>query len=528
MAQLSFPVSCEGGLDLTSTPFTLLKQPGKAQVLKNMEPDLSGGYKKIYGFSKYGTSQVTGAADKVIGIRDYSDGVIACAGTGIYFSTDGVTWIHLNKTGASSGLSLTALNAAAELTRSNTAHYQIEKYEGSEEYGIISAVNGIDKVGWLKFTGSGGSRIYYYKELDASTGAPQAPKYAEVFKDRLFLSGDSSNPNTVYWSDRYEMDDFLGAGAGFINISDEVTGIKSFRDQLVIFGRNSIHTLSNIEGALSLKSITRNVGCVSGASVQEFGGNLLFLARDGVRTVAATDRIGDLELGIISRNITPLLTNIINNLDTYDISSVVVKKRNQYRLFYNVSAGTSKAISGTLRTTVEGLTVWEWGEIEGWDAPAIVSSDGSTSEEDLWHGDYNGFVHKEDTSGSFNDVAYEASYKTVEIDFNDLKMRKTFHEVAVSTNAEGILTLTLQPEYDFADNTIHQPEVKTIDTIYSASLLGTFVLGTDILGASTTPLIKINLEGSGSSIALTFKTNDTNNPYTIGGFVINFIPSGRQ
>jgi hypothetical protein len=516
-------------LDLTSSPFTLLRYPGRAKKLVNMEPALSGGYKKIYGYAKFGTAQVTGSSDTILGIKDYADGVFACADTGIWFSTDGVTWVKVNKDGASAGLNLTNLNAAAELTRSTTARYQIVTYEGSEEYGIVVAVNGSDEAAWIKFTGSGGGRTYFYKELtNAATGAPTAPSYAEILKERLFLSGDSTNPNRVYWSDRYKMDDFLGSGAGFIDIADEVTGIKAFREQLVIFGKNSIYTLSGFDGGLTLKPVTRNVGCINGFTIQEFGSNLLFLARDGIRTVAATDRIGDLELGVISRNITPLVADVIGALGTYDVSSVTIKKRNQYRFFYNSSGATSKAILGTLRYTPDGVMSWEWGEIEGWDAPAIVSSSGADEAEDIYHGGYDGYIYKENTSGSFDGVAYKATYKTVEMDIGDIGMRKTFHELSLSTNAEGTLTLTLTPEYDFADNTIHQPSAKTLSTIYSASLFGSAIFGTDRFGASQTPIININLEGSGYSATMKFETNDTNSPYTIGGFFIDFIASGRR
>jgi len=658
-----YAVSCEGGLDLTSSPFTLLKFPGRAKKLTNMEPALSGGYKKIYGYEKFGTSKLpnnlgselitngtfdtdvsgwtavdatlgwllggllrvfntttdgyayqsfttvvgesyivefdgagiaagatsgkvvasttsdsTGELNSlsvlswlvgntfqfvatttttyvlvytigtvpaqsdwdnvsvkqinditIVGITDYADGVFACAGTGIYFSTEGATWIQVNKDGASAGLTLANLKAASPLVRTTDYFYNIVTYEGSEEYGITIATNGIDEAAWIKFTGSGSGRTYFYKELDnATTGAPSAPVYAEILKERLFLSGDSTNPNRIYWSDRYEMDDFLGSGAGFVDIADEVTGIKAFREQLVIFGKNSIYTLSGFDGGLTLKPVTRNVGCINGFTIQEFGSNILFLARDGIRTVAATDRIGDLELGVVSRNITPLISDIVSAIGTYDISSIVIKKRNQYRLFYNSSATTSKGIVGTLRYTAEGATTWEWGELEDWDAPALVSTSGANEEEDIYHGAYDGYIYKENISGSFDGAAFKATYTTVEMDLGDISMRKTFHQIALSTDAEGTLSLTLSPEYDFADSTIHQPNEKTLDTLYSATLIGSFVLGTGVLGAAQTPITKINLEGSGYSAAFKFETNDINAPYTIGGFFVEFIPSGRR
>ena len=43
--------NCEGGLILNRSTF--LMQPGEALELRNFEPDIEGGYRRISGFSKY-------------------------------------------------------------------------------------------------------------------------------------------------------------------------------------------------------------------------------------------------------------------------------------------------------------------------------------------------------------------------------------------------------------------------------------------------------------------------------------------
>ena len=56
-----------------------------------------------------------------------------------------------------------------------------------------------------------------------------------------------------------------------------------------------MHKLININDSSNIRidPITENVGCLSGYSIQEIGGDLIFLAPDGLRTVAGTARIGD-------------------------------------------------------------------------------------------------------------------------------------------------------------------------------------------------------------------------------------------
>jgi hypothetical protein len=99
-------------------------------------------------------------------------------------------------------------------------------------------------------------------------------------------------------------------GAGSIKLSDQVIGLKSFRGDLIIFCRNSLHKLININDSsnIAVVPITQNVGCLSSHSIQEIGGDLVFLSPDGIRSVAGTSRIGDVELGSVSRQIQSVIS----------------------------------------------------------------------------------------------------------------------------------------------------------------------------------------------------------------------------
>jgi hypothetical protein len=59
--------NCEGGLVLNKSTF--LMQPGEALELRNFEPDIEGGYRRINGFSKYVSVVVpytSSASEKVL------------------------------------------------------------------------------------------------------------------------------------------------------------------------------------------------------------------------------------------------------------------------------------------------------------------------------------------------------------------------------------------------------------------------------------------------------------------------------
>ena len=86
--------NCEGGLILNRSTF--LMQPGEALELRNFEPDIEGGYRRINGFSKYVSAvvpQTASASEKVLMVATFGSKVLAARGTSI-FSADpgGSSW----------------------------------------------------------------------------------------------------------------------------------------------------------------------------------------------------------------------------------------------------------------------------------------------------------------------------------------------------------------------------------------------------------------------------------------------------
>ena len=67
-AQLSpFVFACEGGLVLDQPTFAM--QPGMALELQNFEPDISGGYRRISGYTKWNSNivpQTSSSTEKVL------------------------------------------------------------------------------------------------------------------------------------------------------------------------------------------------------------------------------------------------------------------------------------------------------------------------------------------------------------------------------------------------------------------------------------------------------------------------------
>jgi hypothetical protein len=290
--------------------------------------------------------------------------------------------------------------------------------------------------------------------------------------------------------------------------------------------------LTNLDSTPIIKSVTKNIGCVSGNSIQEIGGDLIFLAPDGLRTVAGTARIDDVELGSISRKILPLVDDILRNFANYTISSTVIRERSQYRLFYYQSGQANsgqKGIIGTFKYSSEGIPAFEWSETKGLPVKFITSDLNSSGTEFIYHADESGYVYQHDTGNSFNGSNVEAEFQTPDMDYGDNGLRKSLYAVKANIRPEGVQNdLNLRIRYDFENSEVPQPGNFAVGNLSSASLFGSALFGTGIFGATTLPSKRITVTGSGFSNNFKFFSNDTNAPYSVNGMFVSFIAGGRR
>ena len=543
MPSQPYALACEGGLDKSSSSFELLRRPGSATRLRNFEVDVAGGYRRVNGFSVFGGDSAArpNSSNQVLGLHVYGDGVIACSGTNIYFSLDGTSWLQINRDSvAGGGDNYSTFTGRSALARTSQGKAHFATYEGDTAYGevIITDEGSGVKPFYFKMTGTGAlsDRTYFAKEITVDGSV--YPKFCTIHDKHLVVGGSSTEPNGIRYSGTSDIDDFSSSGSGTIILDDQVVGLRSFREDLIIFCRNSIWKLSNINNSstIAVEPITKNIGCLDGKSIQEIGGDLVFLAPDGIRTLAGTVRIGDVELGTVSRSIQPIIKRIADNIGTYNISSIVIRDKSQYRLYYGTSSsGTSaEGIIGTLKTNEQGFTQFQWAETFGIDASAAATSGfNSSGVEKHYHGDYAGYIYNHDTGNSFNPAEVEtnikAEYQTPDLDYGDLGTLKTLKYVKISATPEGEISSSLRIRYNFDDPDSPQPSDYSI-TVDKPSLFGnaTFTTGSYVFGAASDPITRQVVEGSGHSNYFRVFSDDTKDPYTVNGLYIDYVPSGRQ
>ena len=528
-----FGISCRGGLNTNLNQLEMLRQPGLATKLRNFEVDPDGGYRRINGFTQFGDTRPNSDED-VLGIFVYGDGVVVCSGTDIHFSIDGSTWIQINKSSvANGGDNYTTFTGRTALARTGQGQCSFALFEGATyDYGELIIADGANELYSFRMEGTGALTTRTFFAYEITVNGTNGVKYITNHDHHLIAAGVENNLNTVYYSVYNDPDNFTGTGAGSVVISDQIQGIRGFRTDLIVFAKNSIHKLININDPNNIRidPITENVGCLSGYSIQEIGGDLLFLSPDGIRTVAGTARIGDVELSSVSRQIQSIIGDIANSINTFTIDSCVLRSKSQYRLFYTdktLGSNVSKGIIGTF--TANGF---EWAETLGIQAMGLTTGFDVDGIEKAFHGDKDGYIYNHDTGNAFNPEGIEtrivSEYQTPNFDFGDIGTRKTIKYVRISVSPEGECQPTLRMRFDYEDPNIPQPQDYTLDSIPLPAIFGSAAFGTATFGAANDPMFRQPVEGSGNTISFRIRSEDVKAPYAINGLYIDYMPSGRR
>jgi len=505
-----FVTSLGGGLILNRDVFSM--QPGEALELKNFEPDITGGYKKILGTTKYNDNivpQVASSAERVVMSAVFNGVVLGARGGSIHYASSGSgSWTSL----------ITGLGTP-------TQNYEFRKFNFSGTDNIVIC------------SGTSTPRIvntsYTVTNVNA-TGSANF-KNVEVFKNHIFFSGDSSNPQSVKFMAPFETNDFATAsGGGEIRVDSTVTGLKIFRDSLFIFCNDEIFKLVGSSSAdFALQPVTRKIGCIDGRSIQEFGGDVIFLAPDGLRTIAGTDRIGDVELGTISKQI----QGIIEDITTHNINSLVIREKSQYRLFYptgdNQGEGAAKGIICVIKGQPQGGAGFEYSELIGLKV-SCCDSDFISSTETVVSGGYDGFIYQQESGNVFTRAATTATisafYRTPDITMGDPGIRKSMQRVIWNYENEGNVDTNFKLRYDFDSPSVPQPAAYTLSAGAGIAVYGLSIstYGTAVYGSSGANLVRQSVEGSGFTVALRVEEQSTNPPVSFKGYQLEFIPGGRR
>lgn len=566
--------NCEGGLILNRSNFIM--QPGEALQLENFEPDISGGYRRISGFRKYVNAVVphtSSSSESLLMIANFDNKVLAARGEKIFssasaelsiaiaadtsmtgsgtitvpstlgFSSSGTLQINseiftytgktsTTFTGVTRAVSSTAaahakLDVVSEswtvrdTGRTSAAKYHFERYnfDGNEKIVCVDGVN---------------APVIFNTSMaaaDVSDSSVAGATVVAAYRNHMFYGGKSTTPQEVVFSEPFNEDGFTsGQGAGSIKVDDTVVALKVFRDSLFIFCENRIFKLTGSSSSdFSVQPVTRNIGCINSFTVQEFAGDLIFLGPDGLRTVAATARIGDTELGTISKNIQTVFDENISDAGSFD--SVVIPDKTQYRIFFTKDGQGQSLSKGAI--CVLKKEAFEFSETRGIQV-ACTDTFVESGNVIVLHGDTTGFIQRQESGNDFDGTAILGRYRSPDMSFGDSGIRKHMQRVIINYKPEADIDADLILRYDNEDTDSARPANYPLDTASVAAQYGSATYSTEgsatqfVYGGPTQPLVRQPVEGSGFSVALKVEDGGTTAPYSLKGFQLEYQLGARR
>ena len=507
----TFPIEFKGGLISNLSPLQHgTNAVGSATILQNFEPNKEGGYSKIRGFEKFSDTAVPGSGP-ILGLKVISSGLYVVARknasnyTQWYYGT-GTSWTSMATSANTSG------GKARSVTYNLSGDAKTIFVDGTNYPGIYNT--------------SGNTFTYLTTPSDI-----EGSDHVAVFKTTGFFA----KGNSLYFTAPFTVDDFdVANGAGSFNIAQTITGLAVFRDQLIIFTKNSIKRLTGSTAAdFTISPITDRIGCINGDTIQEVGGDIMYLAPDGLRLLSATDRIGDFGLDVASDPINKTVSDFITSTSVY--SSIILREKAQYRVFGYISseqAQTSQGLIGT-KFTSQGAGSIAWAETKGIKAHVADSTYVGTTEIAAFGND-DGYVYRMETGGSFDGSNIEAIYESPYMPLNDPQMRKSFYKMTLYAEPTGSMELNFNIKYDFGATTnkaVIQPNTQTISSTGSSIFefgATNAVFGTATYGGELDNIYNKNIIGSGKTVAIRIEDNSTKPTFTLDTALLEYRTNDRQ
>lgn len=573
---------CEGGLIANRSTFIM--QPGQALQLENFEPDIEGGYRRINGYQKHVKHVVpytTSSDEEVLLVTTFANRVIAARGEKIWssattslgtsssnaiasgtamtgsgtitvvsttgFNTSGTLQIddeQFTYTGVTATTftgvtrAVNSTTAATHSATSDTSRTVVSETWTVRDTGRTSAT----KYSLERFNYDGNSKLLLVDGVnapvvfnsslaatDVSESSVAGASIVTSFREHMFYAGMSATPQEVVFSQPFDEDAFSsGAGAGSFKVDDVVVGLKVFRDDLFVFCENRIFKLSGSSSAnFVVSSVTRDIGCINGNTIQEFAGDLIFLGPDGLRTVAGTAKIGDVELGTISSNVQSLFDENISNASVFD--SVVIPQKTQYRLFFSKTAGSASLTEGlicVLKNSGQG-TAYEFSRIKGI-KPSCTDTFITAGDVLVLHGGFDGYVYRQEEGTTFDGTAINGKYRSADLTFNDPGIRKHMQRVIVNYKPESTIDADLFVRYDYESSNSSRPLAYPLDSATIAGIYGVSTYGVPTYGGPSQPLLRQSVEGSGFAVALRVNDGGATAPYSLKGFQLEYQLGARR
>lgn len=481
-------INLGGGLDAVS-PATA-NNPAMLINADNIECKRGGGYRRILGYSKFDTNEISGEGN-ILGVWMFNGKVYAFRNV-----TGGATATMWESTGSGWTAKKTLLAPGGSYEFVNYSFAGTEKMYG---------VSGTHKA--FEWDGT--------TWTDLTTGmTSDTPSHLIAHRKHLFLSFGRSVQHSglgvpTSWT--------LATGASEMVVEGDVTGFSKLSGGVLgIFTETNISILSGSStadwAAEKLSEHGSNAGAVVG-SIQQMGGNVRFMDSRGIADFQASQKFGDFEDALISRAIAPL----IEGKGTKVTASTVVRGKSQYRIFFNDSTGFVFTFDGE-RVMISRMNMAHT-------VHCIVNGEDNNGVEKIYFGSTDGYVRQMESGNSFDGSNIVALIDTAYSNMGAVSRVKRFRRLRADIQSSGNVSVKCRADYRIGAEGLPKSGDKAMSFPKGQSPLGSgATLGATYLGAVPINEGRVALEGRGDWVSFRFFSDSASDPvWDIDGITVEYL-----
>jgi len=275
-----------------------------------------------------------------------------------------------------------------------------------------------------------------------------SPKHIAAHKKHLFLSFAKGSLQHSSIGDPYGWS--VVTGASELGTGDEITALQVMKgDAMAVFNRNRSYILYGTSSVdWNLRTFSNNSGGIEW-TIQNLT-ETIYLDDRGITNLAAVNAYGDFAVSTLSKKIKP----IIDDQKGSSLSSLRVRKKGQYRLFFTDGSGvygtfTGNRLAGFIRVDL-GKPVY-----------TVCSAEDASGDEIMFFGSDDGYVYQMDKGTSFDGTAIEGILRLSYYHFDTPTRNKRFRKIHFEMRADSNIELKFQP--DFTYGSVDVPEGRSVN-----------------------------------------------------------------
>jgi len=308
------------------------------------------------------------------------------------------------------------------------------------------------------------------------------------------------------------------SGAVEFAVGDIITGLENTQgDVLSVFTANTTSLLYGTSAAdWNLKEHSLNTGAREWTIQRVF--NTRFLDDRGLTQLNAVFAFGDFKENTFSQEIDPLVKAKLGT----EIDSVVVREKDQYRIFFSDN-------------TALFCRIWDTDDFPQFtrvEYPIKVltcnTTENSTGQEEIFFGSEDGFVYQMDAGTSFDGAAMEY---VLRLPFNNLRSPrniKRFYQAILEIDAPAGIDLKFAPDFQYGSSEIPKGQLQTFNVSSGGGYWNEGIQwGSFFWGGQTQGEAKAYIKGSALNMALIITGSSTyEEVHTITGVTLQYTVRG--